>query len=173
MTIKYAEITIIRNLEQETIFRAMSRYIGYENITNDNDTIIIIFDDDTICDTKDEYIDKKYKFSILYHDYNFPIYFELNKEITLFYRRPSEENNKKKLNFKPIFRPYYKYNNVIIEASEYNLIYEDIFKKEILAIVRIKSNEEKPRFLLAYDDKLLDRTSIIYLIDCIFKHKFN
>ena len=44
MSVKYAEITIIRNIEEEDIFRTLSRYFGYENTSNDNDTIIITFD---------------------------------------------------------------------------------------------------------------------------------
>jgi len=87
MTIKYAEITIIRNLEQEDIFRSFKRYFGYENTTNDKDIIIMEFDDGTICDTKDEYVDKKFEFSVLGHDHLFPIYFKINeKNITLFYK---------------------------------------------------------------------------------------
>ncbi|MEB3214327.1 MAG: hypothetical protein VKL39_23460 [Leptolyngbyaceae bacterium] len=41
MSIKYADITIIRNLEQENIFRRFERYFGYENTTNNKDIIII------------------------------------------------------------------------------------------------------------------------------------
>ena len=57
------------------IFRSLSRYFGYENTSNDNDTIIITFDDGTICDTKDEYIDKKIEFGERGHTYEFPMYF--------------------------------------------------------------------------------------------------
>ena len=41
MPIKYAEITIIINTEEETILNYFNRLIGNENKTNDNDTIII------------------------------------------------------------------------------------------------------------------------------------
>jgi hypothetical protein len=89
MCIKYAEITIIRNIEEENVFRTLSRYFGYENTSNDNDTIIIEFDDGTIYDIKDEYIDKKFEFITLGHDYWFPIYFEIDQEKrTLFYKKP-------------------------------------------------------------------------------------
>ena len=81
MSIKYVEITIIRNIQEENIFRSLSRYFGYENTSNDNDTIIITFDDGTICDTKDEYIDKKFEFAVLGYDHSFPIYLKKNKKI--------------------------------------------------------------------------------------------
>jgi len=172
MSMKYAEITIIRNLKEETIVRAIQRYLGYENITNELDTIITHFDDNSIYDIKDEYIDKKLKFGVKVYNNNFPIYFDVN-EHTLFFRTPNKVNDKKTINFKEVFKNFNKYNNSNLEASNYNVIYEDVHKKEILSIVKIKSNEEKPRFLLAYDDSIIDRKTVIYLIDSIFKDKFN
>lgn len=173
MTIKYAEITIIRNLEEEHIFRSISRYFGYENTSNNTDIIIMTFDDGSICDIKDEYIDKKFEFSVLGHDHNFPIYFKIDEEKrTLFYKNPDVKDNQKKLDFNKIFKNYNKnFNNHSRQASEYNMIYETYDKIELFAICRIKSNEEKPRFILAYNDNF-NRSDVIYLVDCIFKRKF-
>ena len=64
MTIKYTEVTIIINIKEENIFGPMIRYFGYETGINDNDTIILAFDDRTVCDTRDEYKDLKYNFGI-------------------------------------------------------------------------------------------------------------
>ena len=172
MFIKYAEITIIKNIEEENFFRNLTRYFGYEDITNNKDTIIILFDDKTICDIKDEYIDKKFKFGVIGYDTIFPIYFKLNNQKTLFYRTPEIKNNLKKLDFMLIFKDY-KINLISKDASKFNMIYEDCNKKEKLAICRVKSNEEKPCFLLAYDIDILDRSDIIYLVDCIFKSKYD
>jgi len=173
MTIKYAEITIIRNLEEEDIFSTLTRYFGYENRTNDKDIIIITFDDGTICDTKDEYIDKKYKFGALGYKHEFPIYFNTDKtgSLSLFYKNPIEKNKTETLNFNSIFKNYYKYKTQQHESSIFNLIYEDINKKELLAMCRIKSTEEKPRFLLAYDNIIFDKSDIIYFVDYLFKNK--
>ena len=173
MSIKYAEITIIRNLEEENIFRSLSRFIGYENTTNDKDTIIISFDDGTICDTRDEYIDKKFEFSMLGHDHWFPIYFTVDEKLgTLFYKKPDLKNGEKRLDFRKIFKDCKNYYSNQNEPSKYNMIYETVLKIELFAICRIKSNEEKPRFLLAYDGNWFDRSSIIYLVDRIFKQEF-
>jgi hypothetical protein len=170
---KYAEITIIRNIADEDIFRTLSRYFGYENTSNDNDTIIMTFDDGHICDIKDEYKDLKYKFSkVISIGTWFPDYFELNNKITLFYKKPYIKDGEKILDFKKILGVCKNYNKDSTATSEYNFIYEDIYKKDIFAICKLKSNEEKPRFLLAYDIDVLDRSNIIYLVDCIFKHKF-
>ena len=45
MPIKYAEITIVRNLEKESWLSYFKNLIGEENIITNNDTIIISFDD--------------------------------------------------------------------------------------------------------------------------------
>ena len=154
MSIKYAEITIIRNIEEETIFSAISKYIFNENNTNplEDDTIILLFHDGTICDIKDEYIDKKFKFGTIGYDTLFPIYIQLND----------------KYSFKD-YNINFHYNK---DASEFNVIYEDHNKNEKLSICRIKSNDKKPRFLLAYDIDILNKTDIIYLIHCIFNDKY-
>jgi hypothetical protein len=174
MTIKYAEITIIRNLEQEDIFRSFERYFGYENTTNDKDIIIMEFDDGTICDTKYEYVDKKFEFSVSGHDHMFPIYFKINeKNITLFYKKPDlNKDGQKKLDFNKILKNFKKYDKNSRQASEFNLIYKTYDNKEVFAICRIKTNEEKPRFILAYDSDVLDRSNLIYLVDCLFKYNF-
>lgn len=173
MSIKYAEITIIRNIEEENIFRGIIRYFGYENITNDKDTIIIVFDDGTMYDIKDEYENKDFKFAVTGYNHNFPIYFEIrDKKTTLFYKSPKYVDDKKKLDFNPIFKGCKNYDKNQVIASIYNIIYEDIHKKDQFGIVRLKSNEEKPRYKLAYNDSIFDKSDMIYLTDCIFKQIF-
>jgi hypothetical protein len=39
---------------------------------------------------------------------------------------------------------------------------------DVLSIVKLKSNEEKPRFLLAYDDEYFEKDNIIYFVNSIF-----
>lgn len=170
MTIKYIRVNIIRNLEDEYIVTTITRYLGFETTLDNKDTIIITFDDNTICDTRDEYIDKKYKFSNISSTYSvFPFWVELKNGTRLFYKEPKEM----KLNFNKLFTNYEKYKTYKLESSKYNIIYYDNHNTEIVGIVRIKSNDEKPQYLLAYDDKYFDRSDIIYLIECIFKEKFN
>jgi hypothetical protein len=169
MTIKFAEITIIRNIEED-IFRSVFRYFGYENQTIDNDIIIIDFGDGTICDTRDEYKDLNFKFAQQGHNHDFPIYFKQKDDLkTLFYRNPTINDKGDRILKFDVFKKYKDFKKV---PSKYNLIYEDINKKEIFSILKISSNEEKPRFMLGYEDTILNRDDIIYLADCIFKQKF-
>jgi hypothetical protein len=174
MPIKFAEITIIRNIEEENMFRSLYRYFGYENQTIDNDIIIIQFDDGTLCDTRDEYKELNFKFAQLGHNHSFPIYF--NKQIedrhTLFYRNPIINDKGQRTLKLDVFKNYAHNKGNKSEQSKYNLVYEDINKKEIFSILKISSNEEKPRFMLGYEDTILNRDDIIYLSECIFKEKF-
>lgn len=182
MTIKYGEITLIRNLEEETVYHFITRNLGYENAFRDNESIIIQFDDNSIYDIKDKNKTITIKFGPRHHEYKTPIYFDISNN-TLFYKNPTTINgiytNIHKLDFKKIFSNCKKYNNSNCEPSVFNLIYDmschdgyNIVNKEIFAIVRLKSNETKPRFLLAYDDNYLNKDEILSLIDCIFKNKY-
>jgi len=178
MPIKYAEITIIRNLEEEHIFNYLNRILlGNENSVNDNDTIIILFDDETIYDVKKEYIDKKFGKLIemgpkYFNRDNLPIYFEIkNNKKTFFSKSPTENNGIKRLDFKPIFANNKNHLTTTKEASVYNSIYyynNNNKDNDVLAIVRVKSNEEKPRFLLAYDEAHFEKEYIIYFVNYLF-----
>jgi hypothetical protein len=182
MPIKYAEITIIINTEKETIINYFNRLLlGNENETNDNDTIIILFDDGIIYDVKKEYNTntktntntntntKLLKMGPRSFKTNSPIYFEIkDKNETFFSKTPTVDyNGNLKLDSKPIFANNKKHTTTKKEPSAYN----SIFKRgnnEVLAIVKIKSSEEKPRFLLAYDDEYFKKEHIIYFVNCIF-----
>lgn len=170
MSIKYVEVTVIRNIEEEDVFRSISRYFGFENVTNNTDTIIITFDDGTICDTKHEYEDKQYKFTLYLEDRGFPLKIEKTQNEIFLYKNP-ELNT---LEFKDIFANSDKYNKEQKVPSVYNVIYTNLklSMKEQFAIVKIKSNEIYPRYLLAYDDSVFDRSDIIYLANCFFQKKF-
>jgi hypothetical protein len=171
MTIKYVDITIIRNYNNENILNTLCRYIGYDiyDKIRDDATVIAKFDDDTICDIKDEYIDKKYKFSErALTDLMFPSHFTFNNH-TLFFRTPTKD---KYGIYHQNFMCMFNDNKDTFISSMFNVIYHDVNRKEKFSIVRIQSTEEKPRFKLAYEDTLFNKCDIIYLIDCLFKGKF-
>jgi hypothetical protein len=164
MPIQYSEITIIRNIEEENIFRTLSRYFGNENYTIDIDTIIIHFYDDTICDVKTEYIDKNYTFGKIDNLYNKPTYL-LNNNNIFYYKRPL----KFVLNFNALFKNYEKYKVCKSDLSINNFIYSvfrenEVYGHEVLGLLRLKTNEEKPRYLLAHDDTYFDKSDIVYLV---------
>ena len=169
MPIKYAEITIIKNLEKESIFEYFSRLIQIEIVVNDYDTIIILFDDETTHDVKKEYTDKKFIMlsSNIVYPYNFNIEGITN---TFFYKEPKVIDNNLKTDFKKIFKNNPKYFTSNKEASIYNVIYYVVPDIEVFSIVKISSNEIKPRYLLAYDDMYFKKDDIIYFVQNIFEN---
>ena len=179
MPIKYAEITIVKNLEEESWFSYFKNLIGKEDIITNNDTIIISFDDGTISDTKCDLLYKRFEFGPKdYHRY--PIYFKNeSKNYTFFLKPPIQKmvTEPRKLfsytvstlNFNPIFKDYKNYNTSKKEPSKYNAIYEDICVGDVLAIVK---NGYNHRYLLAYEDSYFDKSDINYFINCLFTNAF-
>lgn len=178
MSIKYAEITIARNLQEETWLAYFKNLIGDEDIITNNDTIIISFDDGTVSDKKCN--DSREKFEMgprsCYHDY--PIYFKKKgNHNTVFLKRPilekvTEPRNLfsytiSKLDSRPIFKDYPNYNTLKKEPSIYNAIFESR-SIDIFALVKRNSNQ----YLLAYDDSFFDKSDIEYFVNCIFTNSF-
>ena len=183
MSIKYAEFTMILDLEKESMTNYLSRILfGNENKELDyenNYNIIILFDDETIYDIKDKIINTKshniFKMGPAYFARNnIPIYFEIKKiNNTFFSKNPTIIDGIKKLNFKSIFSNNQKYATFKKEPSAYNVIYYKSTKEndDSLAIVKIQSSETKPRFLLAYNSEYFEKEDIIYFLRYIFYKK--
>ena len=169
MPIKYAEMTIVRNLEKESWLTYFKHLLGEEIITN-NDAIIILFDDGTMMDAV-EYKDtnEQFKMGPKGYRHNYPIYFTIKNLLVLF-KEPRVEMVKDsrnlfsyvglKLDSRPIFKDYPNYNTLKKEPSIYNIIYENSTKTEdVFAIVKRKSN----LYLLAYDDSYFEKSDIFNL----------
>jgi hypothetical protein len=179
MPIKYAEISIVRNLEKESWLSYFKNLIGEENIITNNDTIIISFDDGTISETKHDLVDKQFKFGPQsYYSDIYPIYFEKLNKPTLFLKSPilqrvTEPRNLfsytiLKLDSKLIFKDYKNHNTLKKEPSIYNVIYHT-GNHQVLAIVK---NGLQTRYVLAYDDDYFDKSDINYFVDCLFTNTF-
>ena len=110
-----------------------------------------------------------------YYKRRIPIHFEIEPlKLFFFSKDPTEHNGILKLDFRPIFSNSQKFLTSKREPSEFNVIYHQLLKKEdgdSLAIVKIKSIETKPRFLVAYDDIYFEKEDIIYFISYIFSKK--
>ena len=84
------------------------------------------------------------------------------------------ETNSYVLNFTKIFDeiPVSNYISKIIN-SKYNCIYIDYFgKKNIFSIVKYKTSELFPSFIFYYDDTILNKKDVIYLIKKIIDINF-
>jgi hypothetical protein len=179
MSIKYAEITIIRNLKEESWLNYFKNLIGEEDIITNNDTIIISFDDGTVSDTKSNDANKQFEMGPKGNYCNYPRYFKKeDKDYIAFLKTPRVElvtdprclfsYTILKLDSKPIFKDYPNYNTLKKKPSIYNAIYEskDI---DIFAVVKIGPNF---KYLLAYDDSYFNKSDISYFVNCIFTNSF-
>lgn len=170
MSIKYAEITIVRNLEEESWLSYFKNLIGEEDVTSNNDTIILSFDDGYITDTKTALEDKQFDFG--YKSYNsfYPIYFNKPDKHVLSLQDPLVKNGCLYMNFNDIFKDDPKFATLNKVASIYNTIYYSTEKrKQAFALIK---NGHKYRYLLAYDDSYFDKSDIIYFIHTLFTNSF-
>lgn len=182
MSIKYAEITVIFDTVNEGLFTNLKRnWFKWETFCDDESNIIISFNDGTISCVKDDFKDCNFKFfaGISRH---LPMHFERYKTENEKYRSVYFAKNPEKkedgnlhLDFTKIFSSEMtkKYK---MDASCFNCVYychNGSETKNIFSILKIYSNEDKPRFIMAYDSDEFNRDEVIYLVNCIFKNKYN
>jgi hypothetical protein len=178
MPIRYAEITIVRNLKEESWLSYFKNLIGDEDIITNNDTIIISFDDGTVSDAKSNDANEQVEIGPKSYHYQFssyPIYFNKKDKNTVFLKPPILQEITdarglfsymvKKIDSKHIFKDYKNCNTLKKEPSIYNVIYQDIGIGDIFAVVKIGSNF---KYLVAYDDSYFDKSDIEYFVNCIF-----
>ena len=139
---KYGDLTICKeNTSFFSCFKPNNKYI-------------FLFDEEVRDDIKDfQYTFFNSKFSVL------PIYFE--KKETYFKEQYPDFDN--------LFSSYSKYIGFV--ESEYNGIYycHSVYSPRVVfGMVRIKSNENMPRYQFAYED--FTKEEVMYLIHTIFTH---
>jgi hypothetical protein len=182
MTIKYAEITIIFDTVNEGIFTNLSRnWLGYETFCDEDSNIIISFDDGTLSCVKDEFKDCNFEFFVGISTL-LPMHFGRGKRENEKYRSIYFARNPEKradgnlhLDFTKIF-PSEMTKKYKMNPSCFNCVYHchnGSETKNVFSILKIYSNEDKPRFLMAYDSDEFNRDELIYLVNCIFKNKYN
>ena len=170
MTIKYVEAFIIHDLNNKNIIESIWNLFSEEyeyDITN-NDTIILKFDDGSIYDIHNIKSNAKINFGPKIDEFNFPSYFTF-ENIKANFKVPSIENNKYIMNYNCMIKNYNK--KYVQTASSNNLIY--IYNnKEIYAQSKIKSNKEKPQYIIAYDDSYFDKDNVKFLIKLMLTRFF-
>ncbi len=173
MVLKYGEIYVYHNQSEESIGNAFWRFFGYETPVDKSSQILMIFDETNELFDVNEYLSRPNTVSKIIVSFNHKPIHELPKSFTnsagkiANYKEPIESNGVKKLCFNNIFRNN-KLKTLEKVASLYNLIY--IFNsKEVFVTVRIKSTEEKPRFIFAFDPDFLSNTDVVHLVNLLFR----
>jgi hypothetical protein len=194
MTIKYGELTIIKDIEQSTLSNLLY-WITNEEHKVKKSKYIFLFDDGEICDAEDKLLGN-FNFSFL-NDINLdlipfsftnsfmsklPLSFEIkskkseNRRIYFLKGMDTEKTLGSLLDFNQLFKSYSKYMSDMKILSVYNCIYychkfllnSKTNQPEIFGLIRIKSTEQMPRFQFAYDSDEFTKEEIIYLIHHIF-----
>lgn len=170
MTIKYGELTIIKEKEQSNL----EMFVNW--LTNEEDQIrktkyIFLFDDGEICDFEDKLlVDFNFSFRVSSYISRLPMYFRKNEDYShpiYFNKYIDPKMLDSLLCFNQIFIAYSKYRYDMNISSKYNCIYfchKSLLSPEIFGLIRIKSSEQSPRFQFAYDSEEFTREEIIYFI---------
>lgn len=184
MTMKFAKVYVIRNLETESIFRTFGRKIlNCELGVKNDDTIIIVFDDNTMNEIKnlnknsmlvefgdsiDTYVEVVGSTNKINYYGVMPAYIKLkaNPDIMLTFKVPTYVP---KQGFVCDFKT--KTNNVKSIPSKYNMVYvlKNDCEKEVFAVSKIKSSNESLEFRVSYNNDIIDNTTLFYLIDKLLK----
>ena len=171
MSIKYGELTINHTKEEPSVFTSLFMWFGYERRATKSSELVFLFEDGEIYIADDKVTDFGFKF-VNSSINKMPIYFDKkDKTSTYFYKTPVQKDDKLKLDFKPLFSPYAKYNSSMNIASSYNCIYycyKSSKEPEVFGIMKLKSNENMPRFQFAYASDEFTKEEVIYLINYMF-----
>lgn len=179
MTIQYVEVSVIKNVNQEPFFKNICReYLGYEYGATNDDTIVILFEDGTIYDTNEPLPDVRVTFKLSDDPFDFsplsrhfPKVITLKSGIELTYEAPSYDSQKKYYKLKSLnylFHKHPKYK--LADISLCNFTYA-ISNESVFGTLKLKSNVNFQMYLVAFDDDILDKQQVIYLINHILKIK--
>lgn len=148
--IKYAEVTIHK--AHESMFEYFSRLL---EMKPKKDTIVLLFDDETIVDTKNC---NACNIKITKGNVSLILYFEIEKNIFFSASTQLFEIRKDTI--------FLNKDNLIY--SEYNCCYYTLSNSnDVFALTRIKSSDESPRFLVAYSDCYFEKEHVISLVNYI------
>jgi hypothetical protein len=196
MPIKYGEIFIkhnTNNLWANAVF-----WFGYdEQPVSEDSTIIVKFDDDDIQEVSNKSTNVNFEFNN--DTYYIPTIVTIKRKCRdidiyindKYFRIEPKINNdgKRKLVFRNIFKNYEHYNSNNTVASYFNCIYSKVKviesekvveserkaavftvkEVEVFSVVRIKSSISSPRYQIAYDSNEFSKDELLVLINYIFR----
>ncbi len=173
MVLKYGEIYVYHNQSEESIGNTLWRFFGWETPVDKTSQILMIFDETNELFDVNEYLSRPNTASKIIVSFSHKPLCELPKSFTnsagkiANYKEPIKSNGVKKQCFNNIFKNY-KLKTLEKVASVYNLIYM-FNSKEVFVTLRIKSTEEKPRFIFAFDPDFLSNTDVVHLVNLLFR----
>jgi hypothetical protein len=188
--LKYAEVTVIKNVEERTIFNFLQHIFRVDEeiiVDKERDQVLMEFDGEPPIDTKDHFEECYLEFTTGFYG---DILFIKKKDNTntLFPRKPhtndygnlclsfkevTEGPNKHKVRSLPI--PSLK--NTVLYSNKTELIAQEVkgvishsfetIEQNCFYLIRIESRDIKPRYVVTYDETILTRKMVIYLVRSI------
>ncbi len=173
MVLKYGEIYVYHNKNEESFSNTLWRFFGRETYVDNTSQILMIFDETNELFDINEYLSRpntECKIKLNFSDVTLPDFFTNSDGKTATYKEPIVTNGIKKESFTKIFTNYNKYKNFKPIASIYNRIYT-FNSDNVFVTLRISSAEETPRFIFAFDSNFLSNTDVVNLINLFFRGK--
>jgi hypothetical protein len=188
--LKYAEVTVIKNVEERTIFNFLQHFFRVDEETivdKEGDQVLMEFEGEPPFDTKDHFEDCDLEFIT---GFSGDILFikKKDKTNTFFSRKPhtnddgnpclsfkevTEGSNKHKVRSLPI--PSLK--NTVLYSNKNELVEKEVkgvksysfevIEKNCFYLIRIESRDIKPRYVVVYDETIITRKMVIYLVRSI------
>ena len=167
MSIQYAEIFVIK---KETYSNYFKSFTGIEWSFTNEDTIILSFANGDVRDTREakcmEILPGPNGFNSV-----LPINFKLESN-TFYMGRINHINGLSKMDFSQIFANNPKYVKRDPDGSIYNSKYETLEGEEVFSVVKLKSSNKTPRFIMAYHDKWFDKESLMVVVNWLLKNRY-
>jgi hypothetical protein len=188
--LKYAEVTVIKNVEERTIFNFLQHIFSVDEeliIDKEGDQVLMEFDGEPPFDTKEHFEDCRFEFTTgFYGDILFIK--KKDKTNTLFPRKPHTNNDGNLcLSFKEVtegpnknkFRslPIPSLKNMVLYSNKTELIEQEVkgvksysfeaIENNCFYLIRIESRDIKPRYVVAYDETLFTKKEAIYMVRSI------
>lgn len=176
--LQYAEVTLIKSFKHRTFWQDLWTFAGGDEepiVDKENDTVLMTFAGEPPFDTKDRYVDLNFKFTLGFgQTYDKILYIKNPRpgkdNVTYFLRDPRKDDASiLHLDFREMTEghPVYDLSKNPIKASCRNIIlYQHLAMDtpNFFYFARLPSSDTMPRYVVAYDDTLLFKTEVIYLV---------
>jgi hypothetical protein len=176
--LKYAEVTVIKSFKHRSFWQDLWTLAGGDEepiVDKENDTVLMTFAGEPPFDTNDRYVDLKFKFTLGFGvDYPKILYIKAEGQgkpnRTYFPRDPRKDDaGTLHLDFREMTKdhPVYDLSKNPIKVSLRNTIFYQhlgLHTTNFFYFARLQSSDTMPRYVVAYDDTLISKVEVIYLV---------
>ncbi len=176
--LQYAEVTVIKSFKNRTFWQDLWTFAGGDEepiVDKENDTVLMTFAGEPPFDTKERYVDLKFKFTLgVEVDYPKILYIKAPREgrpeTMYFPKEPRRADaGTLHLDFREMAKdhPVYDLAKNPIKASVRNTIlykHVGLLSTNFFYFARLQSSDTMPRYVVAYDDTLISKVEVIYLV---------